>query len=406
MDKVNPADVGMSAERLERVRKHFKERYIDPGKITCASTLVSRRGKLCYLDVQGLADRERNKPMAEDTIVRIYSMTKPITSLAIMMLYEQAKLSLDDPVHRYIPSFKNLQVFKSGSYPLFLTEPVKRHMTIRDLLLHMSGLTYDFLRMNNLDAAYRKKKIHMNSKALTNETLVEALSELPLLFSPGERWNYSFSTDVLGRVIEVVSGMGLGNFFQQHIFSPLDMTDTGFCIPEDKASRFAACYHLTLSKELVLQDDPENSSFASCTQESGGGGLISTLHDYHQFCLMLLNGGALNGHQLVGPRTLQYMMQNHLPNGSDLAPLASGSFSETRYEGIGFGLGFATTLDTTKNGVIGSRGEVYWGGLASTRFWLDPKEELIVIFFTQCIPATPFDFHGQLHSLIYSSIID
>jgi CubicO group peptidase (beta-lactamase class C family) len=319
-------------------------------------------------------------------------------------LYERGLFSLTDPVHRYIPSWRNLQVRKGGSHPLFLTEPCERPMTIRDLLMHTSGLTYDFLNASNVDHAYRKLNVGRPSPGYTLQDMVDELARLPLEFSPGTRWNYSFATDVLGYLIEVISGQSLPDYLQQNLFGPLGMTDTGFDISPDKVARFASCYERNTAKELVRNDDGQDSQFANRSFYSGGGGLLSTAGDYYRFCQMLLQGGTLDGERIIGSRTLQYMTRNHLPGGIDMSKFALGSFSETVYEGVGFGLGFATKVDAAQNGYPASEGSYFWGGLASTLFWVDPAEELIVIFMTQLTPSSTFNFRGQLESLIYAAL--
>ena len=404
MEIVNPEKVGMSGERLARINEHLNSHYIEPGKIAGCITLVARKGKVCYLEALGQADRERNTAMEKDTLVRIYSMTKPITSVAIMMLFEQGLLALTDPVDRFIPEFKKLRVYQTGSYPAFMSSPPTRAMTIKDLLTHTSGLTYDFMRATNVDYTYRKMKIATWAEGDTTETLIDKLIQVPLEFNPGERWNYSVSTDVLGRVVEVVSGMSLRKYFDQFILSPLGMTETGFEIAEDKLSRFSACYQFDPNNEPTLQDDPLNSAFSERTFDSGGGGLVSTVSDYYKFCTMLLNGGILNGKRILGPRTIEYMTKNHLPGNVDLADIASGKFSDAPFKGIGFGLGFAVKTDPVKHSNLGSVGEYYWSGAASTLFWIDPKEEMIVIFLTQLMGNTAYDFRSELQSIIYSSI--
>ncbi len=404
-----PEDVGLSGERLARIDAHLKNRYLDPGKIAGALTLVYRRGKIAHLSPQGLADRERGVSMAEDTLFRIYSMTKPITSVALMMLYEHGHFQLNDPVRKFIPEWKNLRVFRAGSYPQFLTEPCQREMKIRDLFTHMSGLTYGFMHRTNVDAAYRKLGIGMlDARYKGNlQDMIEALADLPLEFSPGTAWNYSVATDVLGHLVEKISGEPLDEYLRRHLFEPLGMLDTGFRVPEEKLDRFAASYTRGPKKELLLLDDPQKSGWAREQRFlSGGGGLVSTAADYLKFCRMLLSGGELDGTRILGPRTLELMTRNHLPEDQDLTQLASGAFSETTYEGVGFGLGFSVTLDPVAAGVVGSAGEFAWGGAASTAFWIDPSEDLIVIFLTQILPSQLFNFRGQLKSIIYPAILD
>ncbi len=406
MNPVQPESVGLCGERLARIGEHLRSRYVEPGKIAGTLTLVARRGEVAYLEAEGLMDRERNLAMREDAIFRIYSMTKPVTSVALMMLVEQGKLSLNDPVHRYIPSWRKLRVYKSGSWPLMLSEAATTTMTVRDLFMHTSGLTYSFLRATNVDQAYRKAEIGHIRPGYDLQQMVNDLAQMPLEFNPGTEWNYSVATDVLGHLVEVISGQSLAEYFQQHIFAPLGMVDTAFEISDDRVERFSACYQRNLSKELVLQDDPHNSEYRNRSFYSGGGGLVSTMADYHRFCQMLLNGGELNGARILGPRTIGFMTRNHLPGGTDMSEFARGSFSETAYEGVGFGLGFAQRVDPVKGGTLGSVGEYFWGGMASTIFWNDPVEDLSVIFMTQLIPSGTFDFRGQLQSIVYSSIID
>jgi CubicO group peptidase (beta-lactamase class C family) len=404
MEVVQPESVGVNSDQLSRVGDHLRRRYVGPGKIPGSITLVARRGELCYLDTVGERDMERGTAMTADTIFRIYSMSKPVTSVALMTLYEKGLFSLSDPIHRYIPSWENLGVRKGGAYPVFQTVPCDRPMTIRDLLMHTSGLTYDFMHSTNIDHAYRELGVGRPSEGYTLEDMIAQLAVLPLEFSPGENWNYSLSTDVLGYLIEVLSGQSLPDYLEQALFAPLGMTDTSFNIHPDKESRFASCYERNAAKELILNDDGQDSQFSGLSYFSGGGGLLSTAGDYYRFCQMLLSGGSLDGQRVIGSRTLAFMSRNHLPGGVDMSQIALGSFSETIYEGVGFGLGFANKIDAVKNGSTVSEGSYYWGGLASTLFWVDPTEELIAIFMTQLIPSSTFNFRGQLEALIYAAL--
>lgn len=400
----SPESVGMDSAQLARIGEHLGGRYVDAGKIPGSITLVARGGQPCYLDIRGQRDLERGTPMTEDSILRIYSMTKPVTSLAMMTLHERGLFSLDDPVHRYIPQWRDLQVWTAGSWPLFQTRQAGRPMTIRDLFMHTSGLTYDFLRMTNLDHAYRKGQVGDVRPGYTLAQMIDELAGLPLLFSPGERWNYSLATDVLGYLVEVISGRSLPDYLRETIFEPLGMHDTAFEIAPDKVERFASCYQRNLAKELELADDGQDSRFAQRSFYSGGGGLVSTVGDYYRFCAMLLGGGTLDGRRIIGPRTIDFMTRNHLPDNADMSAFATGSFSESAYAGVGFGLGFATKLDPVRNGHPASAGSFYWGGLASTLFWVDPAEELVVVFLTQLIPSSTFNFRGQLENLIYAAL--
>jgi CubicO group peptidase (beta-lactamase class C family) len=404
LEIVAPESVDMDSGQLARVSEHLAKRYVEKNKIPGSITLVSRRGQACYLDIQGQRDVERGTPMTEDSILRMYSMTKPITSLALMTLHEQGLFSLDDPVHRFIPAWRNLGVWSAGSYPLFATTPPARPMTIRDLFMHTSGLTYDFLRASNIDYAYRKMAIGLPVPGYTLSDMIDQLSGLPLEFSPGERWNYSVATDVLGYLIEVISGQSLADFLQEVIFKPLGMNDTSFEIDASRVDRFSSCYESDLNKAMVRNDDGQDSSYQNRDFHSGGGGLISTVGDYYRFCQMLLGGGSLEGTRIIGPRTLDFMTRNHLPGGADMGEYATGGFSESAYDGVGFGLGFATKINAVDNGNPASAGSFYWGGLASTLFWVDPEEELVVIFMTQLMPSSTFNFRGQLENIIYGAL--
>ncbi len=408
MERCSPAEVGLCPDRLQRVAQHIDQRYIVPGRIAGALTLVARRGRIAYLNCQGMADVERKKPVQEDTLFRIYSMTKPITSVGLMMLYEAGHFQLADPVHRYIPEFRKLRVYASGVYPRFITTPTARPMRIIDLLTHTSGLTYGFMKRTNVDAAYRELKLDGDAPAgFTTRRLVQQLAQLALEFSPGEAWNYSVSTDVLGYLIEFFSGRSLADYFQQRIFAPLRMNDTGFHVSAENQQRFAACYEYSRPGSFRLQDDPATSKYLSApTYFSGGGGLVSSVADYLRFAQMFLNGGELDGARLLGPRTVAFMSRNHLPGGKDLPALTTGSFSEVPFEGVGFGLGVAVRNNSVSSGVLSSAGELSWGGLASTHFWIDPRADLIAIFLTQLIPSSAYNIRNELRTLVYSALVD
>ena len=398
MKVVDPDSLGLDSVVLENIRQYLNDTYVDDGKYVGTMTLVSRKGQVAYLDSLGFMDRENKRPMQEDAIFRIYSMSKAITSIAIMQLYEKSKFRLDDPVYWYIPSWKNLRVYQSGVYPNFLTSRPERHMTIRDLLTHMSGLTYDFMYKSNVDAAYRKTKVQ---QAETLEEFVEILSTLPLEFSPGNKWNYSVSTDVLGYLVEVISGMKLEEYFNTNIFEPLNMEDTSFSCPQEKVDRLASLYEHVPNGEPRLLEIP----FLNTKMASGGGGLFSTMADYHNFCSMLLNQGEFNGKRLIGRKTLELMTVNHLPNNQDLTEMSESAFSETPYAGVGFGLGFSVMLDPAKSQTTSDIGEYGWGGAASTVFMINPKEDMFIIFLTQLIPSSTYQVRRELRSLVYSSLM-
>jgi CubicO group peptidase (beta-lactamase class C family) len=404
---VKPEEVGMSSQRLERIRDHL-HRYIEAGKLTGTVTLVARHGQIAFWEAQGHQELERRRPMQHDTIFRIYSMSKPITSVALMMLYEQGLFQLDDPVHAFIPAWKDLQVFVSGNHPLFATVPPERPMTIRDLLTHTSGLTYGFMESSNVDAAYRALGMGDRSKpGYTLQDMIDTLAELPLEFSPGTRWNYSVSTDVLGYLIEVLSGQRFDVYLRDHVLQPLGMQDTSFTIADQQLSRFACNYQLQADGSLQLIDAPEHSQYRSQSFFSGGGGLVSTASDYFRFTSMLRNRGELDGVRLLGRKTIELMTLNHLPGGQDLTQLArAGRFTETAYAGVGFGLGFSVLLDPTRAQIVGTPGEYAWGGAASTAFWVDPGEDLIVIFLTQLMPSSSYPIRRELRTLTYAALVD
>ena len=323
-------------------------------------------------------------------------------------MYEQGLFQLDDPVHKFIPSWANLRVFVSGNHPMFVTAPPVRPMTIRDLLSHTSGLTYGFMERTNVDAAYRKLGVGDRSKpGYTLQDMVNSLAELPLEFSPGTRWNYSVSTDVLGYLIEVLSGQRFDEYLRQHVFEPLGMHDTGFTITEAQLPRFACNYERQRDGSLKLIDTPERSQYRECSLFSGGGGLVSTVGDYFRFTSMLRNHGVLDGVRLLGRKTVELMTRNHLPGGQDLTQLGQpGAFTETAYAGVGFGLGFSVMQDPTRAQILGTPGEYAWGGAASTAFWIDPQEDLMVIFMTQLMPSSSYPLRRELRALTYAALID
>ena len=394
---VKPETVGLDSNILKNIGTYLDETYVKEGRYVGTLTLVARKGEIAYLDSLGYMDRENERPMQEDAIFRIYSMTKSVTSIAIMQLLEKSKFRLDDPVHWYIPQFKNMGVFQAGVYPNFVTSKPKRHMTIKDLLTHMSGLTYNFMYRTNIDAAHRSSDV---MRAENLEDFIDTLSKIPLEFSPGDKWNYSVSTDVLGYLVEKLSGQKLDEYFQEHIFEPLGMIDTGFNCPEEKKSRLASLYeHNPLGKPNLMEVPSLDVKMLS-----GGGGLFSTLSDYYKFASMLLNKGELNGTRVIGRKTLEYMTMNHLPDGKDLTEMSESAFSETPYAGVGFGLGFSVMTDPAKSQTLSDVGEFGWGGMASTVFFINPKEDMLVIFLTQLVPSSTYQVRRELRSLVYSAL--
>lgn len=402
---IDPEAAGFAPEKLDRLTHHLESRYVTPKKIAGCSLRIVRKGITAHDSALGLMDIERDKPMRTDTIFRIYSMTKPLTSVALMMLFEEGQLQLTDPVYKFIPSWRQHRVWVEGTGDAMATRRPVTPMTIQHLLSHTAGLTYGgFLPGLELpvDPAYAAAGI---SRAGTDtlEEFVQKLSQVPLLYEPGSQWSYSLATDVCGHLIEVISGKPLEEFLRERLFEPLDMPDTGFSVPDHKLDRFAACYERAPDKSLRLQDDPETSRFRKPPHApSGAGGLVGTTGDYAHFSEMLVNQGQFRGRQLIGRPTLDLMTRNHL-GGSSLAQMAVGGFSETSNDGVGFGLGFASTIDAAASGTVGE-GDFYWGGLASTLFWVDPIEELYAIFMAQLIPSSTFNFRGQIKSMVYGAL--
>jgi CubicO group peptidase (beta-lactamase class C family) len=399
--------LGFSPERLQRIDRFLQTRYIDSGKLPCAQLQILRGGQLAHEAVLGLADVERGRKLEADAIFRIYSMTKPVTSLAFMMLVEEGAVALDDPVHKYIPEWKDLGVFQAGLAGQFLTVPPTRPMQIVDLLRHTSGLTYGFQTRTNVDAAYRKVKLEDIHGGGNLDDFIANLSQMPLEFSPGEAWNYSVSTDVVGYLVGKISGMPFEDFLRTRIFEPLGMVDTGFSVREGQAHRLTACYQAKPGGGMTLQDDPTASPFLKAPAlVSGGGGLVSTAADYARFTRMLVGRGALDGVRLIAPKTLELMTANHLPGGQDLTQISRSLFSESTNAGIGFGLGFATVFDPPQTLLPVSYGEFYWGGMASTAFWIDPQEEISVVFMTQLMPSSTYAVRRELRTLVYSALVE
>lgn len=396
---------GFDSSRLARIGAFLQERYVGAGRLPCAQVLVARGGQTVYETSLGYMDIESRKPLRADAIFRIYSMTKPITSVAFMMLLEQGKVMLDDPVAKYIPEFGNLQVYESGALGAFRTRPPKRPMLILDLLRHTSGLTYGFQQRTAVDAAYRATGVADVGLQGTLQDLIDKIAVLPLEFSPGDAWNYSVSTDVLGYLVGKISGRTFEQYLHEELFAPLGMVDTGFHVPADKIERFTNCYVATPQGGMNLADAASTSTYLKPSLlMSGGGGLVSTTADYARFCRMLMRGGELDGRQYIGRKTLELMWSNHLPGGKDLPELSVSMFSESFFNGVGFGLGFSVVRNPALTMIPGSVGEVAWGGMASTAFWLDPSEDLFAIFMTQLIPSSTYPVRRQLRTLVYSAL--
>ena len=393
----SPEDVGMSAERLSRIGSHFQS-YLDENKFAGMQTLVARKGKIIHFESMGFADKESGKKMDESSIFRIYSMSKPITSVAIMMLYEEGKLNLDDPVHKYIPSFKKMAAVvkddKSGE-----TEPVKNPMRIVDLLTHTSGLGYGWGKGTYVDSVYRATGFWFEQSMMG---FADKVATMPLYFQPGTGWRYGISTDILGIIVEVASGQSFDVYLKENIFTPLGMEDTFFEVPQEKVDRFTTCYKPKLMGGIDVQDHPSKSRFAkTVTMFSGGGGLLSTSEDYFKFCQMLLNGGELDGKRLLSPKSIELMTAVH----TEGIKHAGGPVVHPT-DAFGFGLGFSVTKDLAATNNLGSEGTYGWGGAAGTYFRIDPKEDLIIIQMIQLMPYAHLNHQREFHSLVYQAIVE
>ena len=402
---VSAASLGVSAERLAKIPDYFQT-YLDKKKLPCLGTLVSVGGEIVHEAWRGVKDWDTGEAVTPDTIFRIYSMTKPITSVAAMMLFEEGKLRLDHEVSRYIPAFKDVQVWDGGTPEGPKLRAPERPMLVRDLFTHTSGLTYGFMMAHPVDEIYRREKIGNNKETL--EEFCNRLATFPLVFSPGEKFNYSHSTDVLGRIVEVASGMALDEFFETRIFEPLGMKDTGFFVPAEKHDRLMSCYQRNpLTGEVTKQDEGGAASKTYASKPaylSGGGGLVSTMHDYHQFCRMLLNFGELNGQRILASKTMEFMTENHLPENRTMGEMGDNLFTETRGDGTGFGLGWSVLMRPVDSMQPGSVGQFSWGGMASTFFWIDPEEDLIGIMMTQLMPSASYPIRPQFQQLVYASV--
>jgi len=407
--EVDPAEVGFDPDRLRRIDEHFA-RYVDDGRLAGWLITVSRRGRLAHVSCYGARDAEAGLPVEPDTLWRVYSMSKPVTSVAAMMLYEEGAFELTDPVSRFIPSFGDVRVYTGGSDQRPVTVPATEPVRVWHLLTHTAGLTYGFHRVHPADALYRAAGFDLAPSPVPLEEACDIWAGIPLLFQPGAEWNYSVATDVLGRVIEVASGQPLDEFLRSRVFEPLGMTDTGFYAPQPELPRLAALYGLGPDRKAVRLDALGEAARKPPVMLSGGGGLVSTAADYHRFTQMLLGraespAGEFRGVRLLSPQTVAYMGRNHLPGGADLEKFGRPLHAEAPFRGVGFGLGFAVVLDPAPGKVICSAGELSWGGAASTAFWIDPAEELTVSFFTQLIPSSAHPIRSQLRQLVYQALL-
>lgn len=404
--EIDAAEVGMDADRLARIDRHFA-RYVDDGRLPGWQVVVSRGGRVVHASTYGRRDLDADLPFEPDTVVRLYSMTKPVTSVAAMMLHEEGAFQLKDPVARWLPEFADTPVYRSGSFLKPVLEPQVEPIRVWHLLTHTSGLTYGFHNTHVVDAIYRRRGFEWGTPP--GADLAECCArwaELPLVFQPGSEWNYGVSTDVLGRLVEVVSGQSLDEFFRTRIFEPLGMTETAFWVPGELSERFARLYvpHPETGAAVLNRNAPPLDEPPAML--GGGGGLVGTAADYLRFCHLLLGRGELDEVRLLGRRTVDYMTCNHLPGNADLETFGRPLFAETSFDGVGFGLGFSVVLDPAANKVPSSVGEYAWGGAASTAFWVDPAEELVVVFLTQLLPSSTHPIRPELKQLVYQALVD
>lgn len=425
---------GVDPLRLARLPARLA-RYVEDGRLPCLHVTIERDGRRLADWAIGFRDVERRVPIGHDTVFRIYSMTKPLVSVALLTLFEEGRIGLDDPVGMYLPALAEPRVYLGGGLDAVQTRPATSPITVRHLLTHTSGLTYDFFQESVVDGLYRRRRLSTAAWPGTLADYVDALGELPLLFDPGSRWNYSVATDVVGRLVEVISGQSLPEALAERVLQPLGMRDTGFAVPAGAEDRLAACY-LEDPDGIVLQDDPSQSRFLHAPSlASGGGGLVSTTDDYLRFCRMLLEEGRAEPNptdtpgadgsaalsddhgesptshrppasrrRILSPRTVELALANHLPDGADLATLAWSQTSRVR--GVGFGLGGAVVVDPVAAGQLASPGQWSWGGMASTAFFVDPEEDLAVVAMTQLIPSSELRLRSELDTLVYQALVD
>jgi len=403
--RVDPSAMGFDPVRLDRIRTHF-DRYVEDRRLSGWLATVARGGELVWTAKGGHRDREKDLPVTDDTVWRIYSMSKPITSIAAMILYEEGHFDLNDDAGRWIEALESPRVWSGGSINKPVTVPATEPVRVHHLLSHMSGLTYGFHYVHPVDAIYRAKGYDFGfPKGADLNQAVHDWCTSPLLFQPGSRWNYSVATDVLGRLIEIWSGQTLDVFLRERVLDPLGMVDTEWWCPPEKQDRLAMLY-VPVNGDSFPHEDLARGATHQPRVLGGGGGLVSTAADYHRFSTMLLRGGELDGVRLISSRTLELMTQNHLPADVDLEAIATDSFSESAYAGIGFGLGFSVVTDSRKNKSLVSEGTFGWGGAASTAFWVDPEEDVTVSFFTQLLPSSTYPIRRELQQLVYQALSD
>jgi CubicO group peptidase (beta-lactamase class C family) len=408
MNISDPVKAGFDASRLDRLTQ-WMQRYVDAGKIPFGHVVVSRDGKPVFSSHVGMADVEAQRPYTDDALVRLFSMSKPVTAVAYMQLEEQGLVHLDDPLEKWLPEFADTPVFERVAPRVNSKRPRSRSITMHDLLTHRAGLSYGIFAGDPVSGEYLRRQTDFNTHDGPLSEVCERLATMPLVFDPGERWHYSVSLDVLGRVIEVVSGKTLDQYFRDHIFEPLEMHDTSFQVTADKKDRLTALYTKTADERMKLTETAEESLWADesnpVTCFSGGSGLVGTMADYWKFVEMLRGQGqGSNGARILGSRTVKLMASNHLPG--DIASMGVESFAEVSFHGVGFGLGMYSIIDPAKTGMICTPGEFGWGGLASTVFWVDPVEDITTVFLTQQIPSSGYPLRRELRGLVYGALAE
>ncbi|MFI5838292.1 serine hydrolase domain-containing protein [Catenuloplanes sp. NPDC051500] len=403
--EAEPGDLGFAPDRLRTIDRHFR-RYVDDKLLPGWQIVVTRNGRIAYSGVYGARNLETGAPVEPDTLWRIYSMTKPITSVAAMTLWEEGRFALTDEISRWLPAFGDVRVYDRGSALAPYTVPAVEPIRIWHLLTHTAGLTYGFLHTSVVDRLYRETFPGLDAGLLDLATACDRYAELPLLFQPGAAWGYSVATDVLARLVEVVSGQELDTVFQERIFAPLDMTGVRRWVRDAEADRLATLYTADpMTGQAVPDRRAGEAALRPPTMRAGGHGLICTARDYHRFTQMLLNEGELDGRRILGPRTVRLMTRNHLPGGRDLGALSTGGFAETTFDGVGFGLGFAVVQDPVPGRLSHNAGEYHWGGIASTSFWVDPVDRVTALFFSQLTPSSTYPLRRELSQCVYSALV-
>jgi CubicO group peptidase (beta-lactamase class C family) len=401
----NSEAAGFDADRLARIDRHFQQAYVDTRKIAGFQIIVGRHGHVAHRVTVGSMDIESGEALHDQAIWRWYSMTKPVTGVALLSLVEQAKVKLTDPIHRYLPEWRDVKVSVRDADGTFELVELDRPISVKHALMHMTGIGPGPKEARLDFAGLVSGNARAVDPAATLADLSRTLATEPLRFQPGTRWFYSWSSDICARLVEVIADEPFGDFLQRTILDPLGMADTGFSVPETEAPRVVSMYARN-GKETVLVDDRHARRLCRVpAMQSGGGGLVGTLDDYARFCQAMTSGGALDGERILGRSTVELMRTNHLPGGGQLRDFAvPGGYGEVGFDGNGFGLQVAVGLGPAETAGVGPAGDFMWGGAASTAFWIDPVEDLYAVFMTQILPSGTYDFRGQLRALVYAAL--